>query len=55
MFALAGGMLDGEDDNFLRLFVSRVIDQIWISPRHQFAHALDRLSALRQGFAGEPR
>ena len=43
MFALAGWMQDGEDDNFLGLVVSRVIDQIWIPARHQLAHALDLL------------
>jgi hypothetical protein len=43
MFALAGWMLDGEDDNFLGLVVSSVIDQIWISARRQLAHALNLL------------
>src|SRR5438105_9262134 len=43
MFAFAGRMLDGEDDNFLGLVVSGVIDQIWVPPRHQLAHALDLL------------
>jgi hypothetical protein len=43
MFALAGWMLDGEDDNFLGLVVSSVIDQIRIPPRHQLAHARDLL------------
>jgi hypothetical protein len=34
MFALAGWVLDGENDNFLGLVVSGVIDQIGIPPRH---------------------
>jgi hypothetical protein len=43
MFALAGRMLDGKDDNFLGLVVSSVVDQIRISPHHQLTHALDLL------------
>jgi hypothetical protein len=43
MFALAGGMLDGEDDNFLGLVVSSIIDHVWIPARHQLAHALNLL------------
>ena len=43
MLALTRWMLDGEDDNFLGLVVNDVIDQIWIPPRHQLAHALDLL------------
>ncbi len=43
MFALAGWMLDGKDDNFLGLVVSRIIDKIWIPARHQLANALDLL------------
>src|SRR6266850_2400001 len=43
MFTLAGWMLDSENDNFLGLIVSSVIDEIRISPRHQLAHALDLL------------
>ena len=41
MVALAGRMLNGEDNNFLGLVVSSVIDEIWIPARHQLAHALD--------------
>ena len=36
MFALAGWVLDGENDNFLGLVVSGVIDQIGIPPRTSF-------------------
>jgi hypothetical protein len=43
MFAFAGWMLDGEDNNFLGCVVSSVLDKIWISPRHQLAHTLDLL------------
>ena len=43
MVALAGRMLNGEDNNFLGLVVSSVIDQIWIPARHHLAHALDLL------------
>ena len=43
MFALAGWMLDGEDDNFLNLVVNSVIDQIRIPPRHQLTYGLDLL------------
>jgi hypothetical protein len=38
MFALASWMLDAEDNNFLGLVVSRVIDQISISARYQFPY-----------------
>ena len=40
MLALAGGMLDGEDNYFLGLVVSGVVNQISISARHQLPHAL---------------
>ena len=43
MVAPAGRMLNGEDNNFLGLVVSSVIDQIWIPARHHLAHALDLL------------
>jgi hypothetical protein len=43
MFVLAGRMLNGEDDNFRGPVVNSVIDQIWIPPRQQLAHALDLL------------
>ncbi len=39
MLALAGGMLDGEDNNLLGLVVSGVINQISISARYQLPYA----------------
>jgi hypothetical protein len=39
ILALAGGMLDGEDNNFLGFVVSGVINQISISARYQLPHA----------------
>ena len=43
MLPLARGMLDREDDDFLRRLINSVVDQIGISPRDQLAHSLDGL------------
>src|SRR5437870_10379957 len=43
VLAIMSGVLNGEDDNLLGLFIGSVIDQIAVAPRHKLAHALDFL------------
>src|ERR1700675_422594 len=43
MLPLARGVLDGEDDDFLRRLINPVIDQIGIFPRDQLAHSFNGL------------
>jgi hypothetical protein len=43
MFSIAGGMPNGQDDDFIRYVIDRVIDQVRISPRQQFADTFNCL------------
>jgi hypothetical protein len=53
VFVLLGGMLDTQNNDFLRFAVGRVIDQIAVALRYELAHVLDILSPPDMGKPNE--